>query len=151
MASRIYAIAQQKGGVAKTTTTINRCAALVERGKRVLLVDLDPQAATTAGLGVEPLRLEKTVYNVLRDPDCLMSHVLVKDHPECHFIPANIDLSASELEVVSEPGRERVLREKLTPLLDEYNYVLVDCPPSNIPSPGVCIVHLTSRRQALVL
>ena len=130
MTSRIYAIAQQKGGVAKTTTVINLGAALKERGHRVLLVDLDPQGALSAGVGVEPLQLTETVYNALRDPAFALSRVLVTEGTECHIIPANIDLAASELELVSEPGRERVLREKLTPLLDQYDYVLIDCPPS---------------------
>lgn len=129
MESRIYAIAQQKGGVAKTTSTINLGVALVERGHRVLLVDLDPQGALSVGLGTEPLQLTETVYNALRDPDYPLARVLVTN-AECHLIPANIDLSASELELVSEPGRERILRDKLTPLLGDYDYVLIDCPPS---------------------
>lgn len=129
MESRIYAIAQQKGGVAKTTSTINLGVALAERGHKVLLVDLDPQGALSVGLGTEPLQLTETVYNALRDPDYPLSRVLVTS-AECHLIPANIDLSASELELVSEPGRERILRDKLTPLLGSYDYVLIDCPPS---------------------
>jgi chromosome partitioning protein len=130
MASRIYAIAQQKGGVAKTTSTINLGAALKERGHRVLLVDLDPQGALTAGLGIEPLNLAGTIYNVLRDPAFSAQQALITEDIECHLLPANIDLSASELELVSEPGRERVLKEKLTPLLGDYDYILIDCPPS---------------------
>ena len=129
MESRIYAIAQQKGGVAKTTSTINLGVALAERGHKVLLVDLDPQGALSVGLGTEPLQLTETVYNALRDPDYPLARVLVTS-AECHLIPANIDLSASELELVSEPGRERILRDKLTPLLGSYDYVLIDCPPS---------------------
>jgi chromosome partitioning protein len=130
MTSRIYAIAQQKGGVAKTTSVINLGAALAERGHRVLLIDLDPQGALSAGLGVEPLQLTATVYNVLRDPTFPVSRALLTENLECHVVPANIDLAASELELVSEPGRERVLREKLTPILDRYDYILIDCPPS---------------------
>ena len=130
MTSRIYAVAQQKGGVAKTTSAINLGAALRERGHRVLLVDLDPQGALSAGLGVEPLNLQETVYNALRDPDLPLARVLVDTAEDLPLVPANIDLAASELELVSEPGRERVLRDKLTPLLDRYDYVLIDCPPS---------------------
>lgn len=80
-------------------------------------------------MGVEPLQLKDTIYNVLRDPSFSVSNALIKTET-ADLIPANIDLSASELELVSEPGRERVLRERLTPLLDKYDYVLIDCPPS---------------------
>jgi chromosome partitioning protein len=130
MVSRIYAIAQQKGGVAKTTSTINLGVALKERGHKVLVVDLDPQGALTAGLGIEPLDLTGTVYNLLRDPAFPVHQALITEGVECDLIPANIDLAASELELVSEPGRERVLKEKLTPLFDKYDYILIDCPPS---------------------
>ena len=130
MGSRIYAVAQQKGGVGKTTTTINLEAALAERGRRVLLLDLDPQGALSAGLGIDPLKLNETVYDALRDPDFVLARVVKDVGNGCHLVPANIDLAASELELVSEPGRERILREKLTPLLNNYDYVLIDCPPS---------------------
>jgi chromosome partitioning protein len=130
MGSRIYAVAQQKGGVGKTTTTINLGAALAERGQRVLLLDLDPQGALSAGLGRDPLKLNETVYDALRDPGFALERVVKDVGNGCHLVPANIDLAASELELVSEPGRERILREKLTPLLENYDYVLIDCPPS---------------------
>lgn len=126
----VYAVAQQKGGVAKTTTAINLGAALAERGKRVLLVDLDPQGALSAGLGVDPLTLSQTIYDVLRTPDLLLEQVVLETSSGCRLAPANIDLAASELELVSEPGRETILKEKLTPLLDSFDVVLVDCPPS---------------------
>jgi chromosome partitioning protein len=130
MGSRTYAIAQQKGGVGKTTTTINLGAALAERGRRVLLLDLDPQGALSAGLGVDPLKLSETVYDALRLPDFDLARVVTKPGAGCDLVPANIDLAASELELVSEPGRERILKEKLSPLLPAYDYVLIDCPPS---------------------
>jgi chromosome partitioning protein len=129
MKSRIYAIAQQKGGVAKTTTTINLGAALHENGFKVLLIDLDPQGALSAGMGVEPLQLKDTIYNVLRSPDFPISKALIATET-ADLIPANIDLSASELELVSEPGRENVLKERLAPLRNNYDYILIDCPPS---------------------
>ncbi len=130
MSARIIALAQQKGGVGKTTTTINLGAALIELGRRVLLIDLDPQGALSAGLGVEPLELERTIYDVLRSGSVNLSGVLLETPIGGHLVPSNIDLAASELELVSEPGRERVLREKISPVRDEYDYVLLDCPPS---------------------
>lgn len=130
MGSRVYAIAQQKGGVGKTTTTINLGAALAERGRRVLLLDLDPQGALSAGLGLDPLKLPETIYDVLHRSDFDLRRVVADVGNNCHLVPANIDLAASELQLVSEPGRERILKEKLSPLLTSYDYVLIDCPPS---------------------
>lgn len=130
MACQVYAIAQQKGGVGKTTTTINLGAALVEIGRRVLAVDLDPQGALTAGLGVNPLSLPTTIHNVLRNPRQEVAEVILALERKPDLLPANIDLAASEMQLVSEPGRERILREKLEPALARYDYILIDCPPS---------------------
>lgn len=99
MESQIYAIAQQKGGVGKTTTTINLCAALAEDGKKVLAVDLDPQGALSDGLGVPPEELELTIYNALCNSELPLSSVLV-ELDNYHLLPANIDLSAAEIGVV---------------------------------------------------
>lgn len=129
MPTKVIALAQQKGGVGKTTTTINLGAALVELGCKVLLIDLDPQGALSAGLGVEPLDLEKTIYDVLRS-NAEASTVLIETSMGGHLLPSNIDLSASELELVSEAGRENILRDKISPIIDQYDYVLIDCPPS---------------------
>ncbi len=130
MSARVIALAQQKGGVGKTTTTINLGAALVELGRRVLMLDLDPQGALSAGLGVEPLELKTTIYDLLHSNAIKASNVLLETPIGAHLIPSNIDLAASELELVSEPGRERVVKEKISPILDQYDYVLLDCPPS---------------------
>jgi chromosome partitioning protein len=128
--ARVYAVAQQKGGVGKTTTTINLGAALAERGHRVLLVDLDPQGALSAGLGIDPLQLSQTIYDVLRTPTLPMEAIVTATASGCFLAPANIDLAASELELISEPGRETILKGKLVPLLGNYDFVLLDCPPS---------------------
>jgi chromosome partitioning protein len=129
-ACRIFAIAQQKGGVGKTTTVINLGAALVEMDRRILLVDLDPQGALTAGLGKNPLALPNTIYDVLRDNRLTIAGVTVDTPIGAGLIPANIDLAAAEIELASEPGRERILAEKLRPVLDSYDFILLDCPPS---------------------
>ena len=130
MDATVIAIAQQKGGVGKTTTAINLGAALKERKHKVLMMDFDPQGALTAGLGLNPLALEETIYTVLRVSSCSMPHVILHTAVGCDVVPANIDLAAAEIELVSQPGREYCLQEKLTPILGLYDYVLIDCPPS---------------------
>lgn len=130
MASKIIALAQQKGGVGKTTTVINLGSALAQRGKKVLLVDLDPQGALSAGLGLNPLSLERTIYTVLRSPSAKLSEIITQTNSGCDLVPSNIDLAAAEVELVSEPGREHFLREALAPVLDRYHYILIDCQPS---------------------
>lgn len=129
MKSHVYAIAQQKGGVGKTTTTINLCAALAEEGNKVLAVDFDPQGALSDGLGVTPEDLELTIYNLLCDPNLPVASVLVK-LDNCHLLPSNIDLSASEIQLINEPGRDSLLKMKLQEVINDYDYILVDCPPS---------------------
>ena len=127
--SKIIAIAQQKGGVGKTTTAINLGAALQEQGKRVLLVDLDPQGALSVGLGINPLTLQKTVYDVLRTKTPL-SEIITKTDSGLEVAPADLNLSASELELVSETGREYFLKENLSEVERRYDYILIDCPPA---------------------
>jgi chromosome partitioning protein len=121
----------QKGGVGKTTSTINLGAALAEYGRRVLLVDLDPQGALSAGLGVPHYELEHTVHNLLVEPrvslDNVLMHTRVKN---LDLVPSNIDLSAAEIQLVNEVGREQTLSRALHPVLDRYDYVLIDCQPS---------------------
>ena len=130
--TRTLAIANQKGGVGKTTTAVNLSAALAEAGQRVLSVDLDPQGHLTINMGCRrPDEIEMTVYNVLVDHHVPASAALMRsDAMGVDFLPANIELSGAELQLVTEFGRESVLKDKLEPLLAQYDFVVIDCPPS---------------------
>lgn len=127
---KILALAQQKGGVGKTTTVINLGAALAELGHKVLLVDFDPQGALSAGVGVDSYSLKQTIYDAVVDGELELSEIIIATQMGCDLLPGNIDLSAAEVQLANEPGRDQILKEKLSPLLTKYNYILIDCPPS---------------------
>jgi chromosome partitioning protein len=146
--ARILAMCNQKGGVGKTTSTINLGAALAEWGRRVLLVDFDPQGALSVGLGVNPLQLDKTVYNLLMERDVSIDEVLLKTEvPGMDLLPSNIDLSAAEVQLVNEVAREQILAQVLKPVLKDYDVVLVDCQPSL----GLLTVNALSAAHGVII
>ncbi|WP_123308728.1 ParA family protein [Cellulomonas sp. PhB143] len=129
--ARIIAMCNQKGGVGKTTSTINLGAALAEYGRRVLVVDFDPQGAASVGLGVNPHELDRTIYNLLMERHADIRETIVTTGVEgLDLLPANIDLSAAEVQLVGEVARESVLSRVLRPVTDDYDVILVDCQPS---------------------
>ena len=129
--ARVIALCNQKGGVGKTTTAINLAAALAEYGRRVLVVDFDPQGAASVGLGVPPHELDRTVYNLIMDRSVDYTQVLRTTAVQgLDLLPANIDLSAAEVQLVTEVARESALSRALRPALDEYDEIIVDCQPS---------------------
>ncbi|GAA3614625.1 AAA family ATPase [Marihabitans asiaticum] len=129
--ARVIAMCNQKGGVGKTTTTINLGAALAEVGRKVLLVDFDPQGALSVGLGVPTLELDVTIYNLLVERGHDVREVIQGTSVDgLDVVPANIDLSAAEVQLVGEVAREQVLARVLRPVLDDYDVILIDCQPS---------------------
>jgi chromosome partitioning protein len=128
--SRIIALANQKGGVGKTTSVINIGVALAKMGQRVLLIDFDSQGALTAGLGVEGYGLRRTIYNALLEPDTTLSQVIITIQPNLDLAPANNDLAAAETELIPEIRRELTLRRTLQTGLQNYDFIFLDCPPS---------------------
>src|ERR1700691_4141895 len=129
--ARIVAVCNQKGGVGKTTTTINLGAALAEQGRKMLLVDFDPQGALSVGLGIQPHDIDSTVYNLLMERDVKAMDVIFPTGIESlDLLPSNIDLSGAEVQLVSEVGREFVLGRALKSAVKEYDFIMIDCQPS---------------------
>jgi chromosome partitioning protein len=129
--SRIIAIANQKGGVGKTTTAINLGACLAVAEKKTLVIDMDPQGNATSGLGIDKDALELSIYDVLLEGVAAEEVIRRNIHfPYLDVIPANRDLVGAEVELVSRRGRENILQEALVPVRDRYEYILIDCPPS---------------------
>ncbi len=128
--SRIIAIANQKGGVGKTTTSVNLASALGSMQKRVLLIDLDPQGNATMGCGIDKNEVELTVFDVLVDGLDVAKVIQRSDANKCDILPANADLTAAEVELMAMDGREQQLNNALGAIHTQYDYVLIDCPPS---------------------
>lgn len=128
--TRKIAIANQKGGVGKTTTVINLGVALAQMQKKTLAVDLDPQGALSVGMGIDGYGLEKTIYTALTDPDFAIQQIVHPVQAYLDLIPANIELASAEMELIAEIRRELILRRILDSLEPWYDFILIDCPPS---------------------
>ncbi len=127
---RIIAIANQKGGVGKTTTAINLSACLAEKNQKVLVIDIDPQGNTTSGFGVDKEELENTIYELILGEaeldDCLIKNVI----DNLDILPANVNLAGAEIDLIGVDDREYILKNKIAPIVNNYDYVIIDCPPS---------------------
>jgi len=145
---KVVAVVNQKGGVGKTTSTINLGAALAAEGAKVLLVDFDPQGALSVGLGLNPNSLDLTVYNLLLDASVTFDEVVQHCKMDgLDLIPSNIDLAGAEIMLVSEVAREQSLKRVLARAKDRYNYILIDCPPSL----GLLTINALTAAQAVLI
>lgn len=127
---RIIAIANQKGGVGKTTTSINLSACLAEKGKKVLVIDTDPQGNTTSGFGIDKNDLENTIYELILG-ECSISDCIIKDVIEnVSVLPSNVNLAAAEIELIGVERKEYILKNEVDYVKDEYDFIIIDCPPS---------------------
>lgn len=127
---RVIAIANQKGGVGKTTTTINLSACLAEAGKRVLTIDMDPQGNTTSGLGLDKDAAENTIYEVLIGESSLTDCIQHTEIDKLDVVPSNVNLSGAEIELIGIEEKEYILRKQVKEIEDRYDFVLIDCPPA---------------------
>lgn len=144
---RIIAIANQKGGVGKTTTTVNLAAALAKAGKKVLLVDIDPQGNSTSGLGIDKRRCEKTVYDCLINEEKAESVSVETEYENLSVCPSNLDLSGAEIELISVMGRENRLKQSLASAKDIYDFILIDTPPSL----GLITVNTLTAADSIII
>ena len=127
---RTIAIANQKGGVGKTTTAINLSAALAEKGKKTLAIDSDPQGNLTSGFGIEKNNLENTIYELLLG-ECSIEDCVIKNiYPNLSVLPSNVNLAAAEIEMIGVEKKEFKLKQEVDWLKDDYDFIIIDCPPS---------------------
>ena len=127
---RVIAVANQKGGVGKTTTTINLSAALAEAGKQVLTIDIDPQGNTTSGLGVDKSQVDYTIYDLILGECSIEESVIVSDFENLYLIPSNVDLAGAEIELIGIQNKEFIVRDAVKQIRDDYDFIIIDCPPS---------------------
>ena len=130
---RIIAVANQKGGVGKTTTSINLSAALAEENKKILVIDADPQGNTTSGFGLDKNEIDRTIYHLMIGEcsvtECIR-HDIIEDLPGIDIIPSNINLSAAEIELIDIDKKEYILKNEIDKVKDNYDFIIIDCPPS---------------------
>ncbi|MHB1357148.1 MAG: ParA family protein [Anaerolineae bacterium] len=145
---KIMALAQHKGGIGKTSTCVNLGACLAEMGQRVLLVDIDPQAALTQSMGINPAELSRTIYDVLANPDLPLAEIIIPSKiAGLGVVPSNINLAVADLQFSGRVGRERMLKKKLTPIKGNYDLILIDCGPTL----GLLTINALAAADAVII
>ena len=144
---KIISFSNQKGGVGKTTTCVNMAAYLAQAGKKVLLVDLDPQGNATTGLGFSKGSLKKSIYNVIIEDEAVKDNVLSTELEGLFILPANIDLAGAEVDLVYKKNRDKVLRAALEAIKKQFDYILIDCPPSL----GLVTINALSAADSVII
>lgn len=127
---RIIAVANQKGGVGKTTTAINLAACLAVKGKKVLLIDMDPQGNTTSGLGIDKSELENSIYDLMIGESSIKDCIIENVFEDMDLIPTNVDLAAAEIELIGIERKEFILKDEIDFIKDKYDFIIIDCPPA---------------------
>ena len=127
---KTIAIANQKGGVGKTTTAINLSACLAEKGKKVLVIDTDPQGNTTSGFGLDKNNLENTIYELILGECSISDCIIKKVTGNVSVVPSNVNLAAAEIELIGIDKKEYILKKEVDYIKDEYDFIIIDCPPS---------------------
>ena len=130
MRSKVISIANQKGGVGKTTTAVNLAACIAKCGKQVLLVDIDPQGNATSGVGVDKEQVEYSVYDMIIGKCSAMESIVYSEVDNLHVIPSSVDLSGAEIDLIGMDNREYILKDNFKEIRDKYDYIILDCPPS---------------------
>ena len=145
--NRIIAITNQKGGVGKSTTTINMAACMAESGKKVLIIDMDPQGNTTSGVGVDKREVENTVYELMIGEAEIEDCIIDLEIENLSLLPSSVDLAAAEIELVGVENKEYILKREVDKIRDQYDFIVIDCPPA---LSMLTINALTTARTALV-